>query len=80
MYSLGIVLNFLFLPFCKEFCQYLHLENGNIGCDENTPIFIGSRCAVTCDEGYLSSVSFIECEDEDTWTQIPICQGKQANI
>ena len=66
-----------YLTVFTGFCQFLDVENGNIGCNEDIPTLIGRECSVTCDEGYWSSVEIIGCVDVNTWSQIPICQGKQ---
>ena len=60
------------------FCNHIDLPNGNFGCDADTPIMIGRECSITCDEGYWTSVDFIECTGVDTWSQVPLCQGKQV--
>ena len=52
-------------------------ENGYLDCD-SFPVTVGSECGVSCNAGYASRIDMITCQDADTWSDNPLCEGKHV--
>ena len=58
-------------------CDTVTFEDVYLNCD-SFPVTVGSKCDVSCDEGFASRIDMITCQDAATWSDAPLCEGKRA--